>query len=187
MSALFHHQEERFTYGDYRHWDDGQRHELIHGAPYCMSAPETNHQLAITKFIRQLDPQLDDKPCTLYPAPFDVRLPEGDESDDAIDTVVQPDISVVCDRAKIDDKGCRGAPDWLIEILSPSTGGRDQFTKFDLYEKHGVREYWILNPKQFGLAQYALRDGKFELVAEPKTGLATPTIFPEIRKSNRST
>ena len=79
-------------------------------------------------------------------APFDVRLPEGDEADDEIITVVQPDISVICDPAKLDNRGCRGAPDFIIEILSPATAGKDQIQKVALYEKHGVKEYWLVHP-----------------------------------------
>ncbi|MHB8767226.1 MAG: Uma2 family endonuclease [Deferrisomatales bacterium] len=89
---------------------------------------------------------LADKPCRLYVAPFDVRLPRGSEPDDEVDTVVQPDLVVVCDRAKLDDRGCRGAPDLVIEILSPSTAARDHIDKLALYEKHGVREYWLVHP-----------------------------------------
>jgi len=82
----------------------------------------------------------------VLPAPFDVRLPREDEADDEVETVVQPDISVVCDVAKLDERGCRGAPDLVVEVLSPSTAGRDHLTKRALYERHGVREYWLVHP-----------------------------------------
>jgi hypothetical protein len=84
--------------------------------------------------------------CKVYFAPFDVRLPEYDEADDFVNTVVQPDISVICNKDKLDDKGCRGAPDLIMEILSPSTASRDLQIKKNLYEKHGVKEYWIVHP-----------------------------------------
>jgi Uma2 family endonuclease len=86
------------------------------------------------------------KPCKAYHAPFDVRLPEGDETDEETFSVVQPDLVVVCDPDKLDDRGCRGAPDLVVEILSPSTSGKDLKQKFNLYEQRGVREYWIADP-----------------------------------------
>ena len=140
--------ETRFTYGDYRTWPDSERWELIHGGPYDMSpAPSRSHQALITEFIFQFRSFLQDKVCRIYPAPFDVRLPEGDEADDDIETVVQPDLVVVCDRDKLDEKGCKGAPDLVIEILSPSTAAKDLHEKFTLYERAGVKEYWIVHPQ----------------------------------------
>ena len=81
-----------------------------------------------------------------HATPFDVRLPDADEADDDIRTVVQPDISVICNPEKLDDRGCRGTPDFIAEILSPSTSAKDQIQKVRLYEKHGVKEYWIIHP-----------------------------------------
>jgi Uma2 family endonuclease len=89
---------------------------------------------------------LTDKICRAYPVPFDVRLPRGEEADNDVDTVVQPDLSVVCDAKKLDDRGCRGAPDLVVEVTSPSTASYDQIAKKALYERHGVREYWIVHP-----------------------------------------
>jgi len=94
--------------------------------------------------------------CEVYPAPFDVRLPESDEADDLITNTVQPDISIICDKNKLDDKGCRGAPDLIMEILSPSTAARDMIIKKDLYEKHGVKEYWIVHPLEKIVIVYKL-------------------------------
>ena len=136
-----------FTYGDYVNWPEDERWELIDGYAYNMSpAPSRRHQ----KISRDLEVQivnfLADKPCEVYDAPFDVRLPEADEKDDDIETVVQPDIVVVCDEDKLDDKGCRGAPDLIIEILSPFTAPKDMKIKLSLYEKHGVKEYWVVHP-----------------------------------------
>jgi Uma2 family endonuclease len=96
--------------------------------------------------LRQISSFLVDRECQVYVAPFDVRLPEGQEADDKIDTVVQPDISVICDPAKLDDRGCRGGPDVVVEIISPATAGKDQIQKVALYEKHGVKEYWLVHP-----------------------------------------
>ncbi len=140
--------EERFTYGNYRTWPENERWELIDGVAYDMSpAPSRHHQGLITQFILQFGAYLQDKPCRIYAAPFDVRLPDGDEDDDTIVTVVQPDLVVVCDPDKLDEKGCRGAPDLVIEILSPSTTSKDLHEKFDLYERVGIKEYWIVHPQ----------------------------------------
>lgn len=138
---------EHHTYADYCRWPDGVRYELVDGRAHAMSpAPSSRHQEVLGELFRQIADALDGKPCRAYLAPFDVRLPRGDESDDAIETVVQPDLSVICDRSKIDERGCRGAPDWIIEVLSPSTAGHDMIVKRALYEREGVREYWIVHP-----------------------------------------
>ena len=94
-------------------------------------------------------------------APVDVRLPRGDEADDDIDTVVQPDVMLVCDPTKIDRRGVRGAPDWVVEVLSPSTAARDQIAKRRIYERAGVREYWLVHPGDRTLTVYALIDGQY--------------------------
>jgi Uma2 family endonuclease len=140
--------EETFTYGDYLRWDDGERWELIDGVAYNMTpAPARRHQGILTQLAGQFFNYLKDIPCKLYLAPFDVRLPLSDEADEETTTVVQPDLVVVCDPDKLDDRGCRGAPDLVIEILSPSTIRKDMKVKLDLYERHGVREFWLVNPE----------------------------------------
>ncbi|MFW6029628.1 MAG: Uma2 family endonuclease, partial [Halanaerobiales bacterium] len=134
-----------YTYSDYLNWTDGKRYELINGQVYTMSAaPYRRHQSISGELFRQIANYLFDKKWDVYDAPFDVRLPEGEEDKDEILTVVQPDIVVVCDEDKLDKRGCRGAPDLIIEIISPSSAGRDRKDKRDLYEKHGVREYWLV-------------------------------------------
>ena len=136
-----------FTYGDYVNWPEDERWELIDGYAYNMSpAPSRRHQKISRDLEFQIVSFLTDKPCDVYDAPFDVRLPEADEQDEDIETVVQPDIVVVCDEKKLDDKGCRGAPDIIIEILSPATAPKDMKIKLPLYEKHGVKEYWVVQP-----------------------------------------
>lgn len=111
-----------------------------------MSAPSRDHQGFLVELSRQISTFLLDRPCEVYVAPFDVRLPKGHEPDLEVDTVVQPDLVVYCDSSRLDDAGARGAPDWIIEIASPSTSTRDQTVKRDLYERHGVREYWMIDP-----------------------------------------
>lgn len=137
-----------YTYKDYVTWSDEERWELIQGQSYAMSpAPSTAHQTVSLELSTQIALYLRDKACRVFTAPFDVRLPDDkDEPDDEINNIVQPDISVICDANKIDDKGCRGAPDWIIEIVSPSSATQDQIRKLALYERHGVKSYWIVHP-----------------------------------------
>ncbi|MEW6381383.1 MAG: Uma2 family endonuclease [bacterium] len=141
--------ENRYTYGDYISWPDEERWELIDGVPLDMSpAPSRRHQVILRELLGQFWSFLQDRPCEVYSAPFDVRLPKADEKDEDIQTVVQPDILVVCDRNKLDDRGCRGVPDLIIEIVSPYTASKDMKEKFSLYERHGVREYWLVYPEE---------------------------------------
>ena len=147
-----------FSYKDYLSWTaDNERWELINGIAYDMSpAPTRRHQNISQNISRMLSNYLEDKECSIYTAPFDVRLPVGFQTDDEIKTVVQPDISVFCDQDKLDDRGAVGAPDLIIEILSPSTAAKDLREKFSLYEKSEVKEYWIVDPANETLTVYNL-------------------------------
>ena len=138
----------KYTYKDYLKWDDDIRCELIDGYPYMMSAPTIRHQRISRKLLVQLDTFLQGKTCEVFHAPFDVRLYAGvsDLADDAVDTVVQPDLVVICDDTRLDKTGCKGAPDMAIEILSPSSTDKDKMIKYWKYLKAGVREYWIVDP-----------------------------------------
>lgn len=139
--------ERRYTYADYCQWPAGERWELIDGIAYAMGpAPVRLHQKVLGNLFRQVADALEGKTCEAYIAPFDVRLPKGEESDEKLDTVVQPDLSVICDPAKLDDRGCRGAPDWIVEVLSPATASHDHLAKRALYERVGVREFWLVHP-----------------------------------------
>jgi len=152
----------RHTYGEYCGWPEDQRYELIDGLAFAMApAPTRQHQRLSFELAREVANALEGSGCEVNVAPFDVRLPEGDEADDDIDTVVQPDISVVCDPSKLDDKGCRGAPDWVIEVLSPGSAGHDQVRKLALYERHGVTEYWLVHPVDRVVIIYRLEDGAY--------------------------
>lgn len=149
----------QFTYADYCRWPADERWELIDGKAFAMCpAPTRIHQEFVVELTRQIANALAGKPCRVYAAPFDVRLPKADEPDDRVDTVVQPDLAVFCDRSRLDDRGARGAPDWVIEILSPSTAAKDQIRKRRLYERHGVREYWLIHPVDRVLTLYRLDD-----------------------------
>jgi len=138
----------KYTYKDYLKWDDDIRCELIDGYPYMMSAPTIRHQRISRKLLLQLGNFLTGKTCEVFHAPFDVRLYAGvsDLADDAVDTVVQPDLVVICDDTRLDKTGCKGAPDMAIEILSPSSTDKDKMIKYWKYLKAGVREYWIVDP-----------------------------------------
>jgi Uma2 family endonuclease len=139
-------QEQKYTYKDYLGWPDDERWEIIEGVAYDMSpAPTATHQLILGELHGLFRTFLKDKTRTVILAPFDVRLPDHGEKDEDIATVVQPDLSVICDKSKIDERGAKGAPDLAIEITSPGTAGKDMKQKLALYEKHGVREYWIVH------------------------------------------
>lgn len=147
MGPLAEKKDERYTYGDYLKWDEGERWELIDGVAYSMTpAPSRRHQKISGEMYRQIANYLTDKPCEVYVAPFDVRIPDAAEAEEAVRTVVQPDLTVVCDLAKLDDAGCKGSPDLIAEILSPATARKDWKEKYLCYEKAGVREYWIVDP-----------------------------------------
>jgi Uma2 family endonuclease len=146
-----------YTYNDYLSWDDTERYELIDGVPFAMSAPSQKHQRVAGGLFSQLWNYLNGKPCQVFYAPFDVRLnAEGND-----DTVVQPDILVVCDSKKLGERSCDGAPDMVVEVLSPSTAQFDIVRKFKLYRKYGVREYWIVDPESKTVNIYLLKDGVY--------------------------
>ena len=169
---------ERHTYGDYLAWPEDVRYELIDGVAYAMSpAPPVSHQEVLLELSRQIDEALDESACRVLIAPLDVRLPRGDEADDAIDTVVQPDVLVVCDPARIDERGVRGAPGWIIEVLSPATAAHDQVTKRELYERAGVREYWLVHPTDRIVIVYRLEDGRY---GRPDVTELTGETAPEV-------
>ncbi len=152
---------ELHTYADYSAWPDDPRYELIDGIAYAMTGPMRVHQETVGALFRQIADALDGSSCRPYVALLDVRLPKAVAADDQIDTVVQPDILVVCDAAKLDERGCLGAPDWVIEVLSPHTAGHDQILKRELYERHGVREYWLIHPTDRVVTVYLLENGRY--------------------------
>jgi len=147
-----------WTYADYKTWElkPGERWEIIYGEAYAMSAPNAYHQSILGEMFKQIAVFLTGRECKAYPAPYDVRLFwEEDESDD---TVVQPDISVVCAKEKRGAEGCRGAPDFVVEILSPSNTAIEMQRKFNLYRDAGVREYWVADGESKTVIAY-LFDG----------------------------
>ena len=179
MGALPKEKEERlYTYADYKEWelDEGERYELIYGVPYAMAAPNERHQSILTEMLGQIYVFLRGKPCKVYPAPFDVRLfYEEDESDE---TVVQPDIVVVCDKEKRGEEGCRGAPDLAVEILSPSNTAIEMERKRRLYMEAGIREYWLIDPVNKGLTVYLFSNGAITTNSYKNTGAVPVAVLP---------
>ena len=150
----------KYTLADCLGWEEGTRGEIIDGEAVMMAPPSTAHQLISMELARQLANFLEGRKCRVLPAPFAVRLFEraGDKPED-VQTVVEPDLSVVCDSAKLDKYGCRGAPDLVVEVLSPSTQRHDRLVKLDLYQRAGVREYWIVSPDEQTVQVLLLRGG----------------------------
>lgn len=182
--------KKQYTYADYLNWRVSERLELIKGWIYKMSpAPKTKHQesngelfYAFKHFMKSTQ-----KTCKIFDAPFDVRLKKNKSLGDEIDTVVQPDICVICDIEKIDNSGCLGAPDLIVEVLSDSTAKKDYNEKFNLYEENGVIEYWIVNPATKTIEIFSLIDEKYEslgLFSESEGQKeVVGNLFPELKIS----
>ncbi len=152
-----------YNYSDYLQWTFEGMVELINGKIFKMSpAPSSSHQFLSGNLFGILWNYLKGMPCQIVSAPFDVRLSKFKE-DKLIDSVVQPDLCIICDPTKIDEKGCNGAPDMIVEILSPSTAQRDLDLKFKLYEENAVKEYWIVQPNDQTVSVFDLIDSKFTL------------------------
>ena len=155
-----------YTYADYLSWMDEKRREIINGVVYDMfGAPRTVHAKISSSILGQVWNYIFRRKgkCKVYHAPFDVRFPKNGETDDnKIYTVVQPDICVICDPEKLDDRGCIGAPDLIVEVQSPSTAKKDLNEKFNLYESAGVREYWVVFPCEKAITVFLLqKNGKY--------------------------
>ena len=157
------------TYADYLTWSRTYGDELIDGTAYVREppSPSYSHQTIAFELGRQAANALEDKPFRVLVAPFDVRLPKSTEGDDQVDTVVQPDVLIVSDLEKLDARGMRGAPDWVAEVLSPSTARHDRTVKLSAYERAGVREVWLIDPTGRTLTVYKLETGCY----------GTPTIL----------
>jgi len=152
-----------YTYADYLTWEIDHMVELIKGKVFrqAAAAPRRIHQELVLKIGSQLSGLLKGNKCKAYIAPFDVRLPVKSKKHKDIRTVVQPDICVVCDPEKLDDLGCVGAPDLIMEILSPSNNKKELQNKYEVYEESGVKEYWVIHPYEKTLLVYSLTDGKY--------------------------
>jgi Uma2 family endonuclease len=153
----------RYSYADYLGWQMDEMVELIKGRVFrsAAAAPRRIHQEISGKVFTRLFNFLEKHPCKVYEAPFDVRLPVKSRKNEDVDTVVQPDICVICDNSKLDDLGCIGAPDLIIEILSPGNNKKELKNKYEVYEESGIKEYWIIHPHEQTVMTYTLVDGKY--------------------------
>jgi Uma2 family endonuclease len=152
----------RYSYRDYLTWDQDERWELIEGIPYNMTpAPSSKHQEILGNIFVLFYQYLSGRRCKAYLAPFEVRLSD-EESDEQTFNVVQPDLSIICDPKKIDERGCKGSPDLIVEVLSPGIAAkRDKIIKFELYQKYKIKEYWIVDPFNENVEVYLLKDDSF--------------------------
>ncbi len=170
-----------YTYADYLTWKFEERVELIKGKVFKMAAPLKQHQLYSSALNGVLFQNFENKPCKIYAAPFDVRLPipKGDK----LYTVVQPDLCLICDESKTDNKGAIGAPDLIIEILSPSTSKIDTYHKFNLYEEAKVKEYWIVRPEEKSISIFYLNKEDKYIGLQPliESDKIKSILFPDLQ------
>jgi Uma2 family endonuclease len=172
----------QYSYADYLTWQLKERIELIKGRIFKMTpAPARKHQKISGKLFTSFSNYFFQHDCDVYSAPFDVRFPSG-KDDSQTYTVVQPDISVICDKSKLDDRGCVGAPDLIVEILSPATSKKDAKDKFQLYEETGVKEYWMVDPDTKLLDIFILEDdNKYHFAGKyTEDDVVKVNIFPEL-------
>jgi Uma2 family endonuclease len=176
LSSVLPDDNEYYTYADFLEWDESVRAEIIDGEVYMMASPTKEHQRIFRKIFTRLSNFLEGKTCEVFSAPFDVRLfPKSDLSDN---TVVEPDILVVCDPSKLDDRSCNGAPDLVIEILSPSNKAHDKKAKFQKYRMAGVREYWVVDPEEKYLEIHILDSGRYITTVYDAADDAPDTVLP---------
>lgn len=153
---------EHFTYKDVKSWPEGERWEIIRGQAFQISSPKIVHQRALGQLYRQMGDFFEGKPCEPLLGPVDVLFRENPEQDeDQVDTMLIPDLVVVCDETRVSERFIDGAPDWVLEVLSPSTSWRDLTEKREIYERHGVKEYWVLNPENLDLTIFRGERGQF--------------------------
>lgn len=170
-----------YSYADYLLWKFKERVELFKGKILEMSpAPSRRHQKVLRNVNRVFDKYFYGQKCELFFAPFDVRLQRHNTKDEEVFTVVQPDLCVICDEEKLDDRGCVGAPDLIIEILSPGNSKREMKDKFDLYEESGVREYWIVDPNTESVFVNLLENGKYTIKKPILDDVVRSYIFPNL-------
>jgi len=188
--------DRRYTYGDYLTWSEDERWEIIDGIAYAMTAPNRLHQDISRNLLLEFGNYLKGKQCKVYAAPFDVRLPQNEENEKTISTIVQPDITVVCDANKLDDKGCKGSPDLIVEILSPSTASYDVIKKRCLYEQNRVFEYWVVDPlhqivtrlfmseelSKYKESEYFGRDNTITPIILPQLQINLSDVFPDLEQ-----
>lgn len=171
-----------YTYADYLNWPEDERWEIINGVAYAMAPPSTEHQRIVLNLSVEFATYLKNKPCEAFIAPFGVTFEENIK-DENNTQVVEPDITVICDKSKITPKGCKGAPDLIIEVLSRSTASHDIIRKRRLYENNGVFEYWIVDPSNQIITRFYMNNelSKYrEAEYFVRDNTITPIIFPEL-------
>ncbi|EOR27228.1 hypothetical protein SDC9_46970 [bioreactor metagenome] len=159
-----------YTYDDYLKFIEDEVIEIIDGRIFAMSpAPSRIHQKIVTEVLTEIRSYIksNNGSCEIYPAPFDVVLKNDDEELKHSKNIVQPDISVICDKSKLTDKGCVGSPDMIVEVVSPFNPRNDYIKKLNLYEEYKVKEYWIVNPMQKNILVYTLE----------KMGYGAPSVY----------
>jgi len=159
-----------YSYANYLNWHIQERFELIKGKIFKMTAPSTKHQRFTGRIFLELGNFLKGMKCEAFIAPFDVRFPYKSKDDVDVTTVLQPDVCVVCDPGKIDSRGCLGAPDIVVEVLSPGNNRKELDNKYKVYEEFGVLEYWIIHPSERTLIQYVLNDEGTFVAGRPYAG-----------------
>lgn len=173
-----------YTYADYMKWAFDETIEIIKGKVFKMSpAPNLRHQRVSINLTGVFYNYFKKYPCHLFAAPFDVRLtPLKKDKNNKIYTVVQPDLCVICDSEKLDEHGCIGSPDLIIEILSPGNTRKEMKDKFEVYQENGVREYWLVEPNDRAVFVYVLNEQGKYIGLQPYTDedIMTSTIFPEL-------
>lgn len=175
-----------YSYADYLTWQFDEAVELIKGKVMLMSpAPNVKHQSISMNLSRFLSTFLRLKSCQVFAAPFDVRLYDSNKSvlaNQDIQSVVQPDLCVICDPDLLDNQGCNGAPDWIIEILSKGNSRREMKIKYDLYQESGVIEYWLVYPEEQAIYQFVLNNNKQYQLKHmyANDDIASPHLFPEL-------
>ena len=179
-----------FSYADYLTWKFEERVELIKGRIFKMSpAPSVRHQKVASHLAVEIGWHFKKQPCEMFIAPFDVRLTDSkkktQKENSKIHTVVQPDICVICDESKLDEQGCIGAPDWILEIVSPGSQKYDLKYKFRLYEENGVKEYWTVNPTENYIQAYTLQPngkyGNYRIFTDEEDEPVSPELFPDLK------
>ena len=180
--------EQTYSYADYLRWRFKERVELIKGKVMLMSpAPNVDHQRLSGKLSYQIAHYLHNKSCELFVAPFDVKLYNRQASklkNKEVHNVVQPDLCVICDKKKLTKQGCDGAPDWIIEVLSPGNSKKDILLKYELYQENGVKEYWLVYPYEKAIHQFILNEETriYQLQKMyAQSGIISPCLFPNLK------
>ena len=172
-----------YTYADYLSWPETERWEFIDGVAYSMAPPSTEHQIIVGSVFVEFANYLKGKPCKVFVAPFGVTFAKDIKNEKNIQAV-EPDITIICDKSKITEKGCKGSPDLIVEVLSRSTASVDVIKKRRLYEHNGVPEYWIVDPANQIVSRFQLNEnlaGYRQVEYFTKTDTITPVIFPDLQ------